>query len=116
MLLPAGSDGAAFLIFNNFSVIEEYNTADAYVIGVGHLSDRLKGSPAIKSDWPRWDRALSFDERQEMQRKLTQQGFDTDGIDGKIGPKTINAVRDFQLSKGARPDGYASPGLLKKLR
>ena len=116
VLLPAGSEGAAFLIFNNFNVIEEYNTADAYVIGVGHLSDRLKGGPAIKSDWPRWDRALSFDERQEMQRKLTQQGFDTDGIDGKIGPKTINAVRDFQLSKGARPDGYASPGLLKKLR
>jgi membrane-bound lytic murein transglycosylase B len=51
-----------------------------------------------------------------MQRRLTQQGFDTDGIDGKIGPKTINAVRDFQLSKGARPDGYASLGLLKKLR
>lgn len=116
VLLPVGSEGAAFLIFNNFNVIEEYNTADAYVIGVGHLSDRLKGGPAIKSDWPRWDRALSFDERQEMQRKLTQQGFDTDGIDGKIGPKTINAVRDFQLSKGARPDGYASPGLLKKLR
>ncbi|MFT5786075.1 MAG: membrane-bound lytic murein transglycosylase B [Ascidiaceihabitans sp.] len=116
VLLPAGSDGAAFLIFSNFSVIEEYNTADAYVIGVGHLSDRLKGGPAIKSDWPRWDRALSFDERQEMQRRLTQQGFNTDGIDGKIGPKTINAVRDFQLSKGARPDGYASPGLLKKLR
>jgi peptidoglycan hydrolase-like protein with peptidoglycan-binding domain len=44
---------------------------------------------------------------------LTQQGFDTDGIDGKIGPKTINAVRDVQLSKGARPDGYASFGLLK---
>jgi len=116
VLLPAGSDGAAFLIFSNFSVIEKYNTADAYVIGVGHLSDRLKGGPAIKSDWPRWDRALSFDERQEMQRRLTQLGFNTDGIDGKIGPKTINAVRDFQLSKGARPDGYGSLGLLKKLR
>jgi lytic murein transglycosylase len=116
VLLPAGSDGAAFLIFDNFSVIEKYNTADAYVIGVGHLSDRLKGGPAIKSDWPRWDRALSFDERQEMQRRLTRQGFDTDGIDGKIGPKTINAVRAFQLSKGVRPDGYASLGLLKQLR
>jgi membrane-bound lytic murein transglycosylase B len=116
VLLPAGGEGAAFLIFNNFSVIEAYNTADAYVIGVGHLSDRLKGGPAIKSDWPRWDRALSFDERQEMQRRLTAQGFDTDGIDGKIGPKTIDAVRKFQQSKGVLPDGYASFALLKKLR
>ena len=116
VLLPAGGDGAAFLIFDNFSVIEEYNTADAYVIAVGHLSDRLTGAPAINSDWPRWDRALSFDERQEMQRRLTRQGFDTDGIDGKIGPKTIDAVRNFQVSKGLRPDGYASPRLLINLR
>lgn len=70
----------------------------------------------IKSDWPRWDRTLSFDERQGMQRRLTAEGFDTDGIDGKIGPKTIDAVRDFQLSKGARPDGCVSPGVLKTLR
>ncbi|HGG65594.1 MAG TPA: lytic murein transglycosylase, partial [Rhodobacteraceae bacterium] len=41
ILLPAGSRGAAFMIFNNFAVIEKYNKADAYVIGVGHLSDRL---------------------------------------------------------------------------
>ena len=116
VLLPAGADGAAFLIFDNFSVIEKYNTADAYVIGVGHLSDRLQGAPAIKSGWPTWDRALTFVERQEMQRRLTAQGFDTEGVDGLIGPKTINAVRAFQLSKSLRPDGYASLGLLKKLR
>ena len=116
MLLPAGADGAAFLIFDNFSVIEKYNTADAYVIGVGHLSDRLKGAPGIKSGWPTWDRALTFVERQEMQRRLTARGFDTEGVDGLIGPKTINAVRAFQLSKNLRPDGYASLGLLKKLR
>ena len=116
VLLPAGADGAAFLIFDNFSVIEKYNTADAYVIGVGHLSDRLKGAPGIKSGWPTWDRALTFVERQEMQRRLTARGFDTEGVDGLIGPKTINAVRAFQLSKNLRPDGYASLGLLKKLR
>lgn len=116
VLLPAGADGAAFLIFDNFSVIEKYNTADAYVIGAGHLSDRLQGAPAIKSGWPTWDRALTFVERQEMQRRLTAQGFDTEGVDGLIGPKTINAVRAFQLSKSLRPDGYASLGLLKKLR
>ena len=29
ILLPAGGNGAAFMIFNNFAVIERYNTADA---------------------------------------------------------------------------------------
>ncbi|MFP7569243.1 lytic murein transglycosylase [Marivita sp. S2033] len=116
VLLPAGAKGAAFLIFKNFDVIETYNTADAYVIGVGHLSDRITGGGAIQSNWPREDRALSFDERMEMQRRLTAKGFDTQKIDGKIGPLTINAVRMFQTSIGDIPDGYASLNILKKLK
>jgi len=116
ILLPAGGQGAAFMIFKNFSVIERYNTADAYVIGVGHLSDRIKGGPAIQASWPRGDRALTFVERQEMQRRLTSAGFNTQGVDGRIGPKTISAVRRFQRSKGLAPDGYASLDLLKRLR
>ena len=116
VLLPAGAKGAAFLIFKNFDVIETYNTADAYVIGVGHLSDRITGAGPIRSDWPREDRALTFDERIEMQRLLTAKGFDTKKIDGKVGPLTINAVRAFQKSIGDIPDGYASLNILKKLR
>lgn len=116
ILLPAGAKGAAFMIFKNFSVIERYNTADAYVIGVGHLADRLKGKPAIQANWPRGDRALKFAERKELQRRLTAKGFDTVKIDGKIGPLTIEAVRGFQRSVGLVPDGYASLDILKKLR
>jgi membrane-bound lytic murein transglycosylase B len=116
ILLPAGGSGAAFMIFKNFEVIERYNTADAYVIGVGHLSDRIKGGPAIRASWPRGDRALSFAERKEMQKLLTRRGFDTQGVDGRIGPKTISAVRAFQQANGLTPDGYASLKLLRRLR
>lgn len=77
VLLPAGGDGAAFLIFSNFEVLEQYNTADAYVIGVGHLADRIKGGPGIQSGWPYDDRALTYNERVDMQRRLTAKGFDT---------------------------------------
>ncbi len=116
ILLPAGAQGAAFMIFKNFSVIERYNAADAYVIGVGHLSDRLKGGPAIKADWPRSDRALKFAERKELQLRLTRAGFNTQGIDGKIGPRTIEAVRRYQRSIGEVADGYASLRILERLR
>lgn len=116
VLLPAGNLGAAFLIFENFEVLENYNTADAYVIGVGHLADRIGGGPAIQSGWPRSDRALTLDERLELQTRLTAAGFDTVKIDGKIGPLTINAVRAYQVASGLIPDGYASPGLLERLR
>jgi lytic murein transglycosylase len=116
VLLPAGGNGAAFLIFRNFSVIERYNAADAYVIGVGHLSDRIKGGPAIQATWPRDDRALTLKERKEMQERLTARGFDTQGVDGRIGPLTVSAVRAFQVASGMTPDGYASLGLLNRLR
>ena len=116
ILVPAGARGAAFMIFKNFNVIERYNTADAYVIAVGHLSDRIKGGPAIQSKWPRGDRALKFAERKELQTRLTRAGFDTKGVDGKIGPNTIAAVRAYQRSVGLVPDGYASLDILKRLR
>ena len=115
ILLPAGAQGAAFMIFDNFHVIERYNAADAYVIGVGHLSDRIGGGPAIRADWPRGDRGLLFSERKEMQRRLTRAGFDTRGVDGIIGPRTIAAIRDFQQSVGMVPDGYASYEILRRL-
>ena len=116
VLLPGGAQGAAFLIFANFRVIERYNTADAYVIAVGHLADRLKGGPAIETAWPRGDRALSFGERTEMQERLIKAGFDTFGVDGKIGPNTIAAVKAFQTQIGWIPDGYPSLRVLAKLR
>ncbi len=116
ILLPAGSAGAAFMIFDNFAVIERYNKADAYVIGVGHLSDRLKGGPAIQASWPRGYQPLSFDEKKKMQRILTRKGFLDDKVDGIIGPNTINAIRAFQTSIGVTPDGYPSQELLKQLR
>ena len=116
VLLPAGAEGAAFLIYDNFTVIENYNTADAYVIGVGHLSDRIGGAGPIQQEWPLEDRALSFDERIELQTLLTEAGFDTEKIDAKIGPLTVNAVRRYQQDRGLVPDGYAPPRLLERLR
>ncbi|MCU0899738.1 MAG: lytic murein transglycosylase [Cypionkella sp.] len=116
VLLPGGARGAAFLIFSNFQVIERYNTADAYVIAVGHLADRLRGAPAIAADWPRDLRALTLDERIELQERLGQAGFDPKGVDGRIGPNTIAAVKAFQRANGLVPDGYASVDILNRLR
>ena len=116
ILLPAGAQGAAFMVFDNFEVIERYNAADAYVIGVGHLADRIAGGPPIRSDWPRADRSLAFAERKELQARLTREGFSTRGVDGRIGPDTVSAIRAYQRAAGLVPDGYASLDLLQQLR
>lgn len=116
ILLPGGHRGAAFLIFPNFQVIEKYNTADAYIIGIGHLADRLKGGPPIAASWPRDLRALTLDERRELQDRLGKAGFDPGGVDGRMGPKTIAAVKALQTARGLVPDGYPSLEVLELLR
>ena len=115
ILLPGGADGPAFMIFHNFEVIERYNKADAYVIGVGHLSDRLRGGPAIQTTWPRQHRAISSAQRKEIQSRLQRRGFAVEKIDGIIGPNTINAIREFQKSAGLGADGFPTQDLLKAL-
>lgn len=116
LLLPGGAAGPAFLIFVNFRAIEAYNAADAYVLAVGHLSDRLAGKPAIRAAWPRGDRALTGAERRELQSRLTAAGFDTGAADGILGPKSIAALCRFQKANGLPADGYASPAMLERLR
>ena len=116
VLLPGGAQGPAFLIFGNFKVLESYNTADAYVVGVGHLADRIRGADPFVNPWPRHLRVLQYEERIELQKRLTAAGFDTVKIDAKMGPLTVDAIRQFQKSVGVLPDGYPSLSLLERLR
>ena len=113
---PAGARGPAFAIFRNFEVIARYNNAVAYVLGVGHLSDRIGGAGPLRADWPRAEPPLRLTEVSEAQRRLAARGHDTGGIDGRIGPATIAAIRAFQRSEGLVPDGFLTRDLLNRLR
>ena len=116
IMLPAGTRGPAFMVFDNFRVIERYNNADAYVIGVGHLSDRIKGGPPIQASWPRGYNPLNFNEKKELQRRLKRNGFAIEKIDGLIGPNTVGAIQAFQRSIGVTADGHPSQTVLGHLR
>jgi peptidoglycan lytic transglycosylase B len=116
LIAPAGASGPVFAVFNNFHVIKKYNNATSYAIAVGHLGDRIMGAGPFRAKWPRSDASLSRTQKQELQQRLTARGFDTDGTDGHIGPKTISAIKAYQQAKGLTPDGYATASLLRDLR
>ncbi|WP_210530043.1 lytic murein transglycosylase [Rubellimicrobium arenae] len=115
LLRPEGAAGAVFLTYRNFDVIKRYNNADSYAIGVGHLGDRLKGRPPLQGIFSS-ERPLTQPERVALQQRLTALGYDTGGTDGSIGPRTIQAIRDFQASRGLPPTGFAAPSVLAALR
>ena len=116
LLLPAGARGPAFLMLQNFRVIMKYNPAEAYALAIGYLADRLRGGGPFVQPWPRDERVLTLDERYETQHLLARRGFDSGEPDGLLGPRTRLAIRNFQASIGAIPDGFASSGLLDRLR
>lgn len=51
----------------------------------------------------------------EIQLALKNAGFDPGSTDGKIGPRTKTAIRDFQQAHGLHPDGKVGPRTWSKL-
>ena len=116
LLLPAGARGPAFLMLQNFRVIMKYNPAEAYALATGYLADRLRGGGPFVQDWPRDERVLTIEERYELQQLLARRGYEVGVPDGLLGPRTRLAIRNFQASVGQVPDGFASSGVLDRLR
>jgi membrane-bound lytic murein transglycosylase B len=109
--------GPAFLIGQNFSAVMSYNPAFSYSLAVVHLADRIRGDGPFAHPFPGSERLMTLAEVQELQRRLTALGFDTDGSDGRVGRDTQRAVRDFQRKVGISPaDGYAGLKVLARLR
>lgn len=109
--------GPAFLVGQNFSAVMSYNPAFSYALAVCHLADRIRGDGPFVQQFPGGERALTIAEIQEVQRRLTALGFDTGGVDGRMGRGTMKAVRDFQRKVGMEPaDGYAGLAVLARLR
>jgi lytic murein transglycosylase len=116
LLVPAGAQGPGFLMLQNFRVIMKYNPAEAYALAIGYLADRLRGGTPLVQAWPRHERVLTRAERYELQQQLAERGFDVGEPDGRLGGKTRSALRQFQVSVGQVPDGFASGTVLERLR
>jgi lytic murein transglycosylase len=116
LLLPAGRNGPAFLVFRNFDAAYAYNAAESYALAISHLTDRLKGGGRIKTPWPTDDRPLDREGRQELQRLLIKHGYDVGEPDGRVGAKTREAIKDVERQVGMRETGRPGGKVLDALR
>jgi membrane-bound lytic murein transglycosylase B len=116
-LWQPAAGGPVFLLTQNFAAVRSYNPANTYALAIVHLGDRIRGDGPYAQAFQGGERILTLEEVQETQRRLTAQGFDTGGTDGRVGRDTMVAVRGFQTKAGLQPaDGYPGLKVLARLR
>ena len=116
LILPAGYKGPAFLVYSNFRKILVWNRSVFYALAVGILADRIIGNGALITPPKVKDHVISRQNITEMQKKLTSKGFNTNGVDGILGPQTREAIRSYQKQLNLPQDGYPTRELLEKLK
>ncbi len=106
VVLPAGRNGPALLLYDNYRVILKYNRSAFYAISIGHLADRLIGAGGLSNPGSEGD-PLRREAVVGLQEGLVTLGF-LKTADGVMGSGTRQAIRAFQLANGLVPDGYPS--------
>ncbi len=115
IVLPQGWRGPAFMVFDNFDVMLDWNRSVNYALSVAQLAKRLNGEPHILGGQSAETGALTFEQMFELQATLNELGFDSGEPDGFPGLQTQAAIRAYQLKQHLPADGYASPSLWKSL-
>ncbi|KAF1013169.1 MAG: Membrane-bound lytic murein transglycosylase B [Stenotrophomonas maltophilia] len=117
LLLPAGAQGPALLVFRNYDAIYSYNAAESYALAIATLADQLRGGSGLATAWPTDDPGLGRDGRRELQRLLIARGHDIGDADGMIGSASRRAIQAEQQRLGwPSADGRAGQRILQALQ
>ncbi|MDX1692873.1 MAG: lytic murein transglycosylase [Ketobacteraceae bacterium] len=115
LIVPAGYEGPAFLVYDNFRVIMKWNYSEFYALSVGILADRIKGAKGLKVPPPETDN-YTVAEIKEIQSALQKLGFDVGHVDGIFGSQSKKALQQFQKANSLIADGFPHPKVVKKLK
>ncbi len=116
LLVPGGHQGPVFLVTNNFHVIMRWNRSEFYALSVGHLADRISGSPALSRPPLENGTKISREQVRQLQVNLNALGIDAGGVDGVMGPQTRKAISIFQQRTQRIADGHLDNELLEAVR
>lgn len=115
LVLPAGYEGPAFVVWPNFKVIKRWNNSNNYALSVGILAHKLSGQAGLLAKAPSnlkpWPKTFIT----QVQQTLTDKGYDTGGVDGWFGSKSTQALRQFQKDHNLPADGYPNAATLERL-
>ncbi|MCC6246084.1 MAG: lytic murein transglycosylase [Gemmatimonadaceae bacterium] len=116
LLRPAGTNGPAFLVLNNFFAVFRYNASESYALAIAHLSDRIRGGRPLVATWPTDDLGLSRADRRELHTLLASRGYNVGATTAALTPSVVSAIRDEQARLGFSRTGRPGQRLLNALR
>ena len=111
LVLPQGWQGPAFMVFDNFNVVMQWNRSVNYALSVAQLAHQLAGGGALVAQSGETG-ALSIAQLKTLQQALNELGFDAGMADGLLGPRTQTAIRQYQVMHQLPVDGYPAPSVL----
>ncbi len=109
IVLPQGWQGPAFMVFDNFDVVMQWNRSVNYALAVAQLGERLAGGSGVMPAGE--PGALSTAQLAALQQSLNELGFDAGTPDGLLGPLTQSAIRRYQVVHGLPADAYPAPSV-----
>ena len=113
LLLPQGRKGPAFMVYENYKVLFNWNKSFVYVTTAAYFAARIEGAGPYFPGTP--NPALSGDQMTSLQKKLAKRGHDVGKIDGVLGALTRVAVQAEQKRLGLPADGWPTADLLAQL-
>jgi len=113
VLLPQGRLGPAFLAYDNFQILFNWNQSFVYVTTAAYFATLLDGALPLGPFNP--EPMLDEAQMKHLQQNLSERGYNVGEIDGILGAGTRSAVRDMQTRLGLAADGWPNQALLDRL-
>ncbi len=114
IVLPQGWQGPAFMVFDNFDVVMQWNRSVSYALSVAQLAHQIAGGSALVTQTGETG-SLSTAQMKALQQALNELGYDAGTADGLLGPRTQTALRRYQVKHQLPADGYPAPSVLAEI-
>ena len=114
IIVPQGHRGPAFMVFDNFVTLFEWNQSFIYVTTAAYFATRLTGAPIYQAGNPETGPEPGPD-APFADAGSKRAGSMSGAVDGILGANTRAAVQDVQAQLGLPADGWPTPALLRAL-
>ena len=112
-MAPGSAEDSTFCARTHAAVLA---FQDSYGLAVSGNVDEQTWSSLIEASWSLGERLLYLrtpnirgDDVAELQTQLNRLGFDCGRVDGIFGPRTVEAISEFQRNVGLEGNGICTP-------